>query len=249
MLTGINFMGEQEPPNAWVRQLGMLSVIVVDLLGYTGGGIALGYLATRKLGAPWWVLLLTSVAGLSLAMYRLYQRSRKDFWIRIRDCTLERILETTSNETAQKLQSRSLLPFLWTGISWGVAAVIFVAASQQALSPVLWVLGLWSLSMLDLLAIAQVIRAAMGWSTLSRPETKAAWAVQTAVWGAIKLACLGAFGFVLLSAREVPSSALLIGMGTLLVVPLGGGLWWSHKELSYAWFARFYMVIADPGPW
>lgn len=57
----------------WVRNLGLFSVIVVDLIGYTGAGIALGYLVWKKWNAPWWVLLLTSLAGLGLAMYRVYQ--------------------------------------------------------------------------------------------------------------------------------------------------------------------------------
>lgn len=72
-------MGEQGPPNTWVRKLGLLSVIVVDLVGYTGAGIGLGYLMWKKLGMPWWVLLLTSLAGLGLAMYHLYRVAEKDF--------------------------------------------------------------------------------------------------------------------------------------------------------------------------
>ena len=79
MLTGINLMGEQESPNTWVRKVGLLGVIVVDLLGYSGAGIGIGYLLWKKLGMPWWVLLLTSMAGLSLAMYRLYRMAEKDF--------------------------------------------------------------------------------------------------------------------------------------------------------------------------
>jgi len=55
----------------------MFSVIVTDLVGYTGAGIAVGYFAWKKWGAPWWVLLLCSVAGLVLAMYRVYQVSQK----------------------------------------------------------------------------------------------------------------------------------------------------------------------------
>lgn len=64
--------------NRWVRQLGLVSAIVVDILGYTGAGIGLGYLAWTRLAAPWWILLVTSSAGLTLGMYQLYRLSRRE---------------------------------------------------------------------------------------------------------------------------------------------------------------------------
>ncbi len=68
-------MKESNRPE-WIKSLGLLSVIVADLLGYTGAGVGIGYLAWAKWGAPWWVLVLTSMTGLALAMYRLYKMSR-----------------------------------------------------------------------------------------------------------------------------------------------------------------------------
>jgi hypothetical protein len=62
----------------WLK-VGLLSAITVDLLGFTGAGVGLGYWAWSRWGAPWWVLLLCSMAGLSAAMYRLYLLSKKDF--------------------------------------------------------------------------------------------------------------------------------------------------------------------------
>ena len=77
---------ETEPGNqpsgdraSQLRTFGLFSVIVMDLVGYTGAGIGLGYYLWKKQGAPWWVLLVFSMAGLSLAMYRLYQISKKDW--------------------------------------------------------------------------------------------------------------------------------------------------------------------------
>ncbi|OFZ79903.1 MAG: hypothetical protein A2583_06465 [Bdellovibrionales bacterium RIFOXYD1_FULL_53_11] len=57
----------------WVKKFGLASVMMVDILGYSGAGVGIGYLAWNKLGWPWWVILLTSTAGLVLAMYRLYR--------------------------------------------------------------------------------------------------------------------------------------------------------------------------------
>jgi hypothetical protein len=70
---------DPEGPNraAWARNLALFTVIVTDLIAYTGAGIGLGYLAWAKLNAPWWVLLLSSILGLILAFYRLYQVSQK----------------------------------------------------------------------------------------------------------------------------------------------------------------------------
>ena len=62
-----------------LRSLGLFAVIVSDLVGCTGAGILIGYWAWSKWGAPWWVLLLTSMAGLVLAFYRLYLASKRDF--------------------------------------------------------------------------------------------------------------------------------------------------------------------------
>ena len=62
-----------------MRSLGYFSVIVGELVGFTGTGVAVGYFAWAKWGAPWWVLLLTSLAGLTLSMYRLYRMTQREF--------------------------------------------------------------------------------------------------------------------------------------------------------------------------
>jgi F0F1-type ATP synthase assembly protein I len=91
MLTGNGFM-ENEPEQqkhhespesqkqgGQLRQIGLLTVIVSDLIGYTGVGIGIGYLAWSKWNAPWWVLVATSIAGLCLAFYRVYQLTKREF--------------------------------------------------------------------------------------------------------------------------------------------------------------------------
>lgn len=64
---------------SWIKKVGLVGVIITDLFGYTGAGLVLGYLAWAKLGAPWWVLLLLTSTGLGLAMFKLYQISKKEF--------------------------------------------------------------------------------------------------------------------------------------------------------------------------
>ena len=62
----------------WMRSLGYFSIIVADIAGYSGAGIAIGYFAWKKWNAPWWVLLLTSTAGLTFSFYRLYKMTQRD---------------------------------------------------------------------------------------------------------------------------------------------------------------------------
>ncbi|NBU20568.1 hypothetical protein EBS43_03995 [bacterium] len=68
----------ENKPGPKLKKLGLLTVIVGDLLGYTGAGVGLGYLAWQKLKLPWWVLLVSTLAGLFLAFFRIYEISKKE---------------------------------------------------------------------------------------------------------------------------------------------------------------------------
>ena len=67
---------QNEQKAAWVKNLGLFSAIVGDMIGCTGAGVGLGYFAMKKWNAPWWVLFITTTAGLVLAMVRLYRISQ-----------------------------------------------------------------------------------------------------------------------------------------------------------------------------
>ncbi len=71
--------GETPDQGGQLRQIGLLTVIVSELIGFTGAGVGLGYLAWSKWNAPWWVLVITSMAGLFLAFYRVYLLSKREF--------------------------------------------------------------------------------------------------------------------------------------------------------------------------
>ncbi len=68
----------EKKPYPGLKKLGLFAVIISDLLGYPLAGIGLGYLCWKKLGLPWWTLLLSSVSGLILAFYKLYEISKKE---------------------------------------------------------------------------------------------------------------------------------------------------------------------------
>ena len=62
---------------AWARDLALFSIILGDLIGFTGGGIAIGYWAWKNWAFPWWFLVVMALLGLVTAMFRLNQRGRK----------------------------------------------------------------------------------------------------------------------------------------------------------------------------
>ncbi len=69
---------ETEDPNSSLKKIGLLGVIVGVLVGYTGAGFGLGYLAWQKWGAPWWVILILGVISFSLAIFKIYEISEKN---------------------------------------------------------------------------------------------------------------------------------------------------------------------------
>ncbi len=72
----MSFMKPENNQN--LKKLGLFSVILGELIGFTGAGIGFGYFAWTKWGAPWWVLLISSLAGLAIAFYRIFQISQKE---------------------------------------------------------------------------------------------------------------------------------------------------------------------------
>jgi hypothetical protein len=113
-------------------------------------------------------------------------------------------------------------------LCWG-----FNSNVEQAFVAYKSVLGFWLLSVLDLTVLAKFL-SSTGSLMNATEETKSAHAVQALVWGLAKVVCLGLFVLVLLKGHEIPMHSLLLGMGTLVVVPLAGGYIWSQRVLQNA---------------
>ena len=62
-----------------LRDLGLLSVIIADLLGYTGAGLAIGWYAWKNWGAPMWLMAVLSLIGLILAMVKIFKITKMDW--------------------------------------------------------------------------------------------------------------------------------------------------------------------------
>jgi len=116
-------------------------------------------------------------------------------------------------------------PFLYVSIVW----LALSALISRGLG--IWLVVLWFLSVADLAAMTFAFRAVFGIMN-DAPEKRAAYVLNASVWGAIKLACVLLFGIVLFKGQNIPSRELLLGMGTMVAVPLAGGFWWSQRALQ-----------------
>ena len=107
------------------------------------------------------------------------------------------------------------------------------SADPQLWNSFKWFTGLWVLCLFDLYALSRTLEAALGLMN-EESEKRSALTIQAFYWGTIKLACLGIFGTILLKGDSIPATSLLLGLGTLIVVPLMGWYWWSHRILRHA---------------
>jgi len=108
-----------------------------------------------------------------------------------------------------------------------------------------WIFGLWLLSVLDLLAIAKLLVTTIRVLDLSG-EKRVAAIIRASYWGIVKLACLVLFVVLFLNAGQssgqtigaqtgaIPHEAIFLGMGSLVMIPLLGGLIWSQRILRHA---------------
>jgi len=142
---------------------------------------------------------------------------------------------------ARFVPSRNLLlgffsiSLFWLGIGTGICW-LFTPVPDAARVAFRWMLLFWSVSVLDLLALGKTIAFVMNVIQM-KGEKRAAAVIRTLSWGMLKLACIGVFIVLLInvSANPLPGSnlGLLTGLGTMVFVPLIGGLLWSQRILQH----------------
>ena len=122
---------------------------------------------------------------------------------------------------------KATTPFLVVALVWlafGVITSYFLTQTNaHPWVSVRWMILLWGLVVADLAALAGVM-SGMFDQKASFEKNQVFLIIRTSSWGVIKLACLGLLGLVLYSVKEIPTVALLIGLLTMLVIPVGGGL-------------------------
>jgi hypothetical protein len=122
-------------------------------------------------------------------------------------------------------------PFGVAAALWAVVAValcrIFTANHAAFILNLFWMVGLYLLSLLDLVALGKTVQGVIAIAAGNR----AASTIHTFYWFGLKLACLGIFILAMMSAshlgKATPTPGLLVGVGTVTMIPLLGGLFWS----------------------
>ncbi len=124
--------------------------------------------------------------------------------------------------------------FVAVGIAWGFLGGLLCATFSVQPMRALWVsVLLWGLSLLDLAVLSKTFASigqlvsSLGADERWRPSL---WA---AFWAGAKLGCLGLFALIFSLDDGLPPLALITGLGTLVVVPLVGGILWNQREAAF----------------
>ena len=135
----------------------------------------------------------------------------------------------------ESLKRKDQVVFLGVSLGWLLlsVALCFFLGPEPRNDQFLWMLVFWGLSNLDLSVLAKFMSVAVRWAGAT-PEKRPVLAIQAFCWGIFKVVCLGLFIFVLLKGYEIPTYGLLLGVGTLGIVPLVGGILWSQRVLRNA---------------
>ena len=118
---------------------------------------------------------------------------------------------------------------LWMVVGFGVCK--YFSAPSLLQMNLIWLFGLWALSLVDLFALSKTVHGMLSFAS-GAAENRPARVIHTFSWGLIKLVCLGGFALVMIKGNPVSVLGLSAGLGTLVMVPLVGGLIWSQKALG-----------------
>lgn len=126
-----------------------------------------------------------------------------------------------------------LRPFIYTAILWGLVSIGVILGFSSVPLPALkaWA-GFFILSISDLFFLVKTIAATLLLMSDQGAENRSAYAIQALTYGSLKLLCLGAIGFFLWKFSDVPEAGMFFGLGSLIIVPLVGGFWWSQAQLK-----------------
>ena len=124
--------------------------------------------------------------------------------------------------------------FFQISLVWYWVGVYLLSFDLRFLTPAMWFTVFFLLSLADLYSLSKVLEYLfLHASGGSRPGAR----LKLIFWSIFKFLCLGSFGFVLYAAPTISRAAVFLGAGTLVIVPLLGGFWWSrrdHGEISHA---------------
>jgi len=129
----------------------------------------------------------------------------------------------------KRSEGKQLRPFFWAGLAWlgmGLVVMGLISAPENRLALTGWFTLFWLLGMADLATIAALVFSMVTWQDT---DDKARMGIRVAILGIAKITLLLIFGAILFLRHGIPQSSLLVGLATLIVVPLLGGFAWSFQ--------------------
>jgi hypothetical protein len=122
-------------------------------------------------------------------------------------------------------------PFIAAGFFWAILSVttlfVFLAEPKAGLIPFF---TLFVLVALDLFFLGKTVAVLSVLLSDQLAEKQPNQALKLVLWGMAKMAALGALMAVTWNAKNIPTLSLLLGIGSLIVIPVLGGLSWSWIE-------------------
>lgn len=124
-----------------------------------------------------------------------------------------------------------LAPFVWTALGWGVVSTLVVLGFTPDPYFAFASFGiLFVLCVLDLFFLVKTVAVILELVSYQGAEKQTRHAIRLAFWASAKFFTLAVLVVIVWKARGVPVLSWSMGIGTLIVVPLLGGLWWSSGE-------------------
>jgi hypothetical protein len=116
-------------------------------------------------------------------------------------------------------------PYLEVAALWVAgSSAISVAVSDRPGEALLACVLYSALGIIDLVFLVKTVAATLDLMSDQGSEKRTEYAIQVAAYGCLKILCLGVIGFALWKWSNASGIGTILGVSTLIGVPLGGAL-------------------------
>ncbi|MEK7397076.1 MAG: hypothetical protein AAB116_09080 [Candidatus Poribacteria bacterium] len=95
-------------------------------------------------------------------------------------------------------------------------------------------LTLWVLSLLDLFVLAKMVKSALFLAVGTEQKKRGQTVGKLFFWGLIKVFIFILFVLFFMKASVIPGLVLVIGLSTLVIIPIVSGWIWARESMRYA---------------
>jgi hypothetical protein len=142
--------------------------------------------------------------------------------------------QTKRQTDEEKLLSQTKV-FVNVAVAWGLigSSLVFFLQPEHGLAFNLrWYSGLWACSGINLFALSKTVSKVLLLMSDNVGQQRAQILIQVFFWASLKLGFLTLLGSLIWHSQSVPGMTLLLGLSTLVVVPIVGSYLWSRKDYA-----------------